>query len=129
MEFDTITVRGEGVSELLKEVSGPKKGMNKTRYASDGFSVIAWERYDLWRTNSDIMVVVIMDLTDSRTCEVGIMVGGGGDEILGLDWSVTSTVASTVSDVERSAEAAALKQTVEYLEERCNDLTLNIDPE
>lgn len=129
MEFDTITVRGEGVSELLEEVSGPKKGMNKTRYASDGFSVITWERYDLWRTNSDIMVAVIMDLTDSRTCEVGIMVGGGGDELLGLDWSVTSTVASTVSDVERSAEAAALKQTVEYLEERCNDLTLNIDPE
>ncbi|MEF8813109.1 MAG: hypothetical protein V5A55_04745 [Halovenus sp.] len=129
MEFDTITVRGEGASELLTEVSGPTKGMNKTRYASEEFSVIAWERYDLWRTNSDLMVAVIMDLTDSRTCEVAIMVGGGGDELLGFDWSVTSTVASTVSDVERSAEAAALEEAVEYLEKTCNDLTLNIAPE
>lgn len=129
MEFETITVRGEGASQLLTELSGPIKGMNKTRYAADGFSILAWERYDVWRTNSDIMVALIMDLTDSRTCEVAIMAGGGGDEILGWDWSFLSLVAGQVSDVEEGAEAAAIQDTVEYLGNRCEDLSLDIATE
>lgn len=128
MEFDTITVRGEDASEFLAEVSGPKTGMNRTRYASEEFGVVAWEEYDWWRTNSDLMTVVVMDLKDSRTCEVVIMVGGGGDDLFGFDWSVTSTIASKVGDVERSAEAAALEEAVEYIERTCEDLPVSVVP-
>lgn len=129
MEFGTVTVTGDGVGELLTELTGPGMAMNQTRYKRGYFGVIAWERWDSWRTNSDMMVTVVMDLRDDRTCEVAVLVGGGGEGAMGLDWSVESVVADHLLGAERSAEAAAFEEAIDHLEETCADLGLDIDPE
>ncbi|WP_251328442.1 hypothetical protein [Haloplanus pelagicus] len=127
MEFGTVVVRGEDADDLLAEMTGPKRAMNRTRYLGDTFGVIAWERWDSWRTNSDLMVVVVMELRDDETCEVAVMAGGGGEGAMGLDWSVGSVVADHLLGAERSAEAAAFEEAIEDLEATCESLALTID--
>ncbi|MFB6101228.1 MAG: hypothetical protein ABEJ73_01525 [Haloplanus sp.] len=127
MEFGSVTVRGENVAAVLSELTGPKRAMNRTRYLADSFGMIAWERWDSWRTNSDLMVAVVMELRDDRTCEVAVLAGGGGEGAMGLDWSVSSVVADHLLGAERSAEAAAFEEAIEALEDTCDSLELTID--
>jgi hypothetical protein len=127
MEFGTVTVRGERADALLSELTGPKRAMNRTRYRADTFGVLAWERWDSWRTNSDLMVTVVIEVRDERTCEVAVMAGGGGEGAMGLDWSVGSVVADHLLGAERSAEAAAFEEAIEALEDTCDSLGLTID--
>jgi hypothetical protein len=127
MEFGSVTVRGEDAGALLSELTGPKRAMNRTRYLADDFAVIAWERWDSWRTNSDLMVTVVIERRDERTCEVAVFAGGGGEGAMGLDWSVGSVVADHLLGAERSAEAAAFEEAIESLESTCESLGLTID--
>jgi len=127
MEFGTVVVRGENADALLSELTGPKRAMNRTRYLAGDFGVLAWERWDSWRTNSDLMVVVVLERRDDRTCEVAVMAGGGGEGAMGLDWSVGSVVADHLLGAERSAEAAAFEEAIASLEDVCESLGLTID--
>jgi len=129
MEYGTITVRGDDVERLMSELTGPGMGSEKTRYRTDDFAVLAWERWDAWRTNSDLMVAVVMDVEDERTCTLAVMAGGGGEGALGLDWSVTSAIAESVTGKERSAETAAFEEAIEDIEETCESLGLEIETE
>jgi hypothetical protein len=117
MEFGSVTVTGERVDELLTALTGPAMAENPTRYRREEFGVIAWERWDSWRTNSDLMVAVVMDLRDDRTCEVTAMV---------WDWSVESVVAERLLGTERGAEAAVFAETIEHLEDVCATLDLEV---
>jgi hypothetical protein len=126
VEFGSVTVTGERVDELLTTLTGPAMAENPTRYRREEFGVIAWDRWDSWRTNSDLMVAVVMDLRDDRTCEVTAMVGGGGTGAMGWDWSVESVVAERLLGTERGAEAAVFAETVEYLEDVSATLDLEV---
>ena len=127
MEWGTLTVRGERVEELLSEVTGPTGAMERTRYRADRFCVVAWERWDSWRTGTDLMVAVVMELLDRETCQVAVFAGGGGSGLTGRDWTVTSVAAEHLLGAEHSAEAAAFGEAVVDVEDACEALDLTLD--
>lgn len=76
MERIALTVRGEGVSKLptaFHDISEDDREL----YDGDGFVVAVTENhYRLELT--EVAAATVMELTDEMTCEVTIIVGGGG---------------------------------------------------
>lgn len=122
-----MTVRGDRVEELLSAVTGPRGAMERTRYRAERFCVVAWERWDSWRTGTDLMAVVVMELLDEETCRVAVFAGGGGSGLTGRDWTVTSVAAEHLLGAEHSAEAAAFEEAVVDVEDACEELDLTLD--
>jgi hypothetical protein len=128
MESGTLTIRGDRVGELLSAVAGPRGSMERTRYRAERFCVVARERWDSWRTGTDLVAVVATELPDEETCQVAVLAGGGGSGLTGRDWTATSVAAEHLLGAEQSAEAAAFEEAVVDVEEACEepDLTLEV---
>jgi hypothetical protein len=76
MERVAFAVRDEGVSTLPRAFHDvPER--NRELHDGDGFVVAVTENhYRLELT--EVRATTVMELTDERTCEVTIIVGGGG---------------------------------------------------
>lgn len=89
MEASHIAVRGENVDRLAaalidSKATESKRSINKRgvrnihTYEGDGFTHLAYERAAAYE-NSWVMVSILVEQIDDRTCAVFTLVGGGGE--------------------------------------------------
>ena len=99
MERRGYTVVGGGVERLPAEVESPFDA--GYRYSGDGVEVVLAEEFDLWRTNSNLQVTVVLERRDEETCRVEVFAGGGASGIFGFTFgNETKFRESVASDLE-----------------------------
>lgn len=76
MELVTLTVRGEDVSTLPRAFHEIPED-DREMYDGDGF-VVAFTVNHYRLELTEVAAATVMELVDDVTCEVTIMVGGGG---------------------------------------------------
>jgi|GEM_PF-1979807 len=82
MQRRGYTVVGQAVERLPAEIESLFDA--GYRYSGDGVEVILAEEFDLWRTNSNLQITVILERRDEETCRVELFAGGGATGLLGF---------------------------------------------
>jgi hypothetical protein len=81
MERVCLTVRGEDAGtlpEAFHDIDEDKLELCD----GDGFAVAVTENHYRWE-GTEVTATIVMELADEATCEVTIVVGGGGQGFLG----------------------------------------------
>ena len=107
MESVELTVRGDGVRELPRAITGFPRH-KRVDHAGDDFAVVVAEQY-FFRTNSNLLTTTIFDVLDDTTCTVRVVAGGGGVGLTQEDlWSESSEAGTVVGKVETFCEEHGL---------------------
>ncbi|WP_241768329.1 hypothetical protein [Haloferax sp. ATB1] len=82
MKVASYTVTGRHYAELtdaLTERFSPAEA-----HTGDGFAVLLIEKYEFWRTNSNMQATIILEEQTETTCFLKVIVGGGASGIFNL---------------------------------------------
>ena len=150
MESSHLTFRGESAHRFAdalveakaqeRERSINKRGVrNVHRFDGDGHTQVAWERGAAFE-DSWLMVSVLVERGDDRTCTVVVFVGGGGEgpfkleevsmrRLLQGEESVgeAGRFATVLRDVKRVADSLDLTVTNEWASETDRSLTATLE--
>lgn len=81
-------------------------------HVGDGFAVLMIEKYEFWRTNSNMQVTIILESLSEKSHLVKIIVGGGASEL--LNWT-------------HGSEQKILRKITHRIEEVIDELGLMIE--
>lgn len=84
MRTITYTVSGQRVRELgtvLTDRLQPDES-----HSGNGFAVLMIEKFEFWRTTSNMQVTIILEYDSPDTALVKLTVGGGGAGIFSWTW-------------------------------------------
>ncbi|MFH5798552.1 hypothetical protein [Haladaptatus sp. CMAA 1911] len=83
MQVKSYTATGPQFSEL--EAALTERFTPEESHTGDGFAVLMIEKYEFWRTNSNMQVTIILESLSENSCLVKLTVGGGrADSSIGL---------------------------------------------
>ena len=134
MEVTTHILSGSAVSELgssLDEVFTPQE-----LHVGDGFVALIVEKYEFWRTNSNMQATIIVDQGSSESALVKIAVGGGATGLhqttLGSETKIlrklNSRIEELFSELELSVEDPRMENGAQYECEDCGVLFRSNQP-
>jgi hypothetical protein len=150
VESSRITFRGENAHRFAdafveSKAEERKRSINKRgvrnihRFEGDGFTQVAYERGSAFE-DSWLMVSVLVERSDDRTCTVVVFVGGGGEgpfkleevsmrRVLRGEESVgeAGRFETVLRDVKRVAESLDLAVATEWASEGDESLTATLE--
>lgn len=150
MQSSRITFRGENAGRFAEAFVDSKaeerrRSINKRgvrnihRFESDGVTQIAYERGAAFE-DSWLMVSILFEQTDDRTCTVVVLVGGGGEgpfkleevsvrRVLEGEESVgeAGRFATVLRDVKRVADSLELAVVTKWTSETEQSLTAALE--
>jgi len=86
MEMAMASIEGASLDALVEAL---KNVMGNPLFLNDRTAIFAVERYYM-RIDSNLMCVFIADFSTATKCDVRVLVGGGGEGILGISWRAES---------------------------------------
>lgn len=134
MEASNLTLRGENVdrfAEALVEskATESRRSLNKRgvrnihRFDGDGFTQLVYERGAAYE-NSWLMVSVLVEQVDDRTCTVMVFVGGGGEGPFKLEEVSLRRILRGEDSV---GQAGRFRTVLEDIKQVCESLDLEVD--
>lgn len=95
MERRHLTLRGNNINLTLAALTEERTCL--TSQPSPDVAVMFFENY-FFRTNSNLMAVVIAAMKDETTCDIEIMAGGGGQGLFGIDWGSENAMIDALNE-------------------------------
>ncbi|WP_223173912.1 MULTISPECIES: hypothetical protein [Haloferax] len=86
MRVVNYTVTGGQFSDLIDALT--ERFSPEESHTGDGFAVLLIEKYEFWRTNSNMQVTIILEEMTRTTWFLKIVVGGGASGI--FNWTYGS---------------------------------------
>lgn len=136
MQASRLKLRGEDVDRFAEAYLESKaeevrnslnmRGVrNIHRYGRNGLTQIAYERASKWE-DAWLMVSVLVDVEDDRTCTVALFVGGGGKGAFKMEEMPMRRI---LGGEDATGEAGRFVEVLEDVEEVVDSLALEVDLE